>query len=126
MTILEREPPSTSHLSAERNATQDPVFSAVESLRDPIWIAANSAGSLELAENERGWFAPPCHPSAFGDPAFRLRHGIQFNYVAGAMANGIASTQVVESAANAGGMGFFGSAGLGLDRVEKAIDTLQA
>jgi trans-AT polyketide synthase, acyltransferase and oxidoreductase domains len=125
MTVLEREPPSTSHHSVERNAPQHPVFAVVESLREPVWVAVSRSGQFELAENERGWFAPPCHPSAFGDLAFRRRHAVQFNYVAGAMANGIASTQVVEAAAQCGGVGFFGSAGLSLDRVEKAIETLQ-
>ncbi len=41
------------------------------------------------------------------------------------MANGITSVKMVEKAGNAGLVGFFGAAGLALDRIESAIDRLQ-
>lgn len=59
-----------------------------------------------------------------GDPDFRRDHGLRFAYVAGAMANGIASVELVEAMARAGMLGFFGSAGLELERIESAIDRL--
>jgi PfaD family protein len=40
------------------------------------------------------------------------------------MANGIATTRLVRAMAEAGMMGFFGAAGLGLDRIEAAVDEL--
>jgi PfaD family protein len=61
-----------------------------------------------------------------GDPGFCRDHQLQFPYVAGGMANGIASTALVEAMAKAGMLGFFGAAGLDLDTVETAIDHLQA
>jgi len=67
-----------------------------------------------------------CPPARLGDDSFCKDHGIDYPYVAGAMANGIASTELVEAMGHAGMIGFFGSAGLSLDRVEAAIDRLQA
>ncbi len=60
-----------------------------------------------------------------GDPDFRRDHGLRFAYVAGAMANGIASVELVEAMARAGMLGFFGSAGLELERIGNAIDRLK-
>jgi trans-AT polyketide synthase, acyltransferase and oxidoreductase domains len=59
-----------------------------------------------------------------GDAAFRAEHGLRFAYVAGAMANGIGSVEVVEAMARAGMLGFFGAAGLSLTAIEAAIDRL--
>jgi PfaD family protein len=59
-----------------------------------------------------------------GDATFRADHGLRFAYVAGAMANGIGSTEVVEAMARSGMLGFFGAAGLQLPAIEAAIDRL--
>ncbi len=66
-----------------------------------------------------------CSPERLGDDAFCRDHGVEYPYVAGAMANGISSEALVEAMSQAGMLAFFGSAGLSLDRVEVAIDRLQ-
>jgi len=71
-------------------------------------------------------YAAPCMPQALGDASFRADHGLRYAYMAGAMANGIASETLVEAMARAGFLGVFGAAGLGPDRVAKAVDRLQA
>jgi len=71
-------------------------------------------------------YAPALLPDQLGDPAFRATHGVRYAYVAGAMANAIASEEMVEAIARAGMIGFFGAAGLAPSRVEAAIDRLQA
>ena len=68
----------------------------------------------------------PLPPAQLGDHGFREKHGLRFAYIAGAMANGIASERMVEAMARAGMVGFFGAAGLDPARVEAAIDRLQA
>lgn len=70
-------------------------------------------------------FAPALLPGQLGDPAFCKAHRLKFAYAAGAMANGIGSEEIVEAMSRAGMIGFFGAAGLSLDRVEKAIDRIQ-
>ncbi|MCP4449471.1 MAG: PfaD family polyunsaturated fatty acid/polyketide biosynthesis protein [Myxococcales bacterium] len=68
---------------------------------------------------------PPIYPEWLGDPSFHEAHGTRFSYVAGAMANGIATTEMVIEMARAGMLGFFGAAGLSRSRVETAIDELE-
>ncbi len=67
---------------------------------------------------------PPLYPEWLGDRTFQETHGTRFPYVAGAMANGIATTRLVIEMARVGGIGMFGAAGLSLARVEAAIDEL--
>jgi PfaD family protein len=50
---------------------------------------------------------------------------LRYAYVAGAMANGIGSAEIVEAMGRAGMLAFFGAAGLPLTKVEAAIDRIQ-
>ncbi len=68
---------------------------------------------------------PAIHPANLGDATFLADHGLIYPYVTGAMANGIASVEVVEAIASAGMLGFFGAAGLALERIESAIVRLK-
>ena len=70
-------------------------------------------------------YAPPLHPENLGDPQFKKTYNLRFAYIAGAMANGITSVEMVEKTGRAGMVGFFGAAGLSLDQIEAAIDRLQ-
>jgi len=63
-------------------------------------------------------------PESLGDASFRRDHRLRYAYLAGAMANGIASTRLVAEMGRAGMLGFFGAAGLDLGRIESAIDEL--
>lgn len=69
---------------------------------------------------------PPLYPEWLGDRRFTARHHVRYGYVAGAMANGIASEELVIAMVQAGFLAFFGSAGLSTRRVEKALDRLFA
>lgn len=68
---------------------------------------------------------PPAPASSLGDRSFCTDHGLRFAYVTGAMANGIASAEIVEAIARAGMLAFFGAAGLSLERIETAIIRLK-
>ncbi|MBW2644012.1 MAG: PfaD family polyunsaturated fatty acid/polyketide biosynthesis protein [Deltaproteobacteria bacterium] len=70
-------------------------------------------------------YAPPLPPENLGDPQFKKTYNLRFAYIAGAMANGITSVEMVEKAGRAGMVGFFGAAGLSLDQIEAAIHRLQ-
>ncbi len=72
------------------------------------------------------WLAtlPALFPEWLGERSFLEAHGVRFPYVAGAMANGIATSRMVIAMAEAGMLGFFGSAGLPIERVEKAVDEI--
>jgi PfaD family protein len=68
-----------------------------------------------------GECVPACRLEDLGDASFRADHGLRYAYVAGAMANGIGSAEIVEAMSRAGMLGFFGSAGLSPERVETEI-----
>lgn len=70
-------------------------------------------------------YAPPLRPSDLGSPEFKAAHNLRYAYVVGAMANGITSVKMVEEAGRAGMIAFFGAAGLILNEIEAAVDTLQ-
>jgi PfaD family protein len=74
----------------------------------------------------RDGVVPAVVPSALGDPSFLSDHNVKAAYVAGAMAGGIASVQLVKAMAEAGYLAFFGSGGLPIERVEAALQDLSA
>lgn len=61
---------------------------------------------------------PPLYPEWPGERDFRETHKVRFAYVAGEMANGIATAQMVTAMARAQMLGFFGAAGQSLSRIE--------
>ena len=80
---------------------------------------------ITSAESEKSKaFAPTYRLETLGSQYFCENHGIRYPYYAGAMANGIGSAEIVEAMSRAGMLGFFGAAGLSLQRVESAIDRL--
>ncbi|MGH8792525.1 MAG: 2-nitropropane dioxygenase, partial [Stackebrandtia sp.] len=116
----------------------NPVF-APESIaalasrfREPAYVVSDEArGGLGLAAGAdpgRDVVAvlPPLFPEWLGDRSFGEAHGVRFPYVAGEMANGIATAELVTAMAEADMLGFFGAAGLEVDRVERAVEKLAA
>jgi trans-AT polyketide synthase/acyltransferase/oxidoreductase domain-containing protein len=109
------------------------IIEAVCALHRPVCLR-ESAGRLSLVEpsavlspvsGTRTARAPAVRPEDIGDADFRAEHRLRYPYVAGAMANGIGSAEIVEAMARAGMLGFFGAAGLPLERVEAAIVRIQ-
>jgi trans-AT polyketide synthase, acyltransferase and oxidoreductase domains len=64
--------------------------------------------------------------AALGDPAFCQDYQIDYPYMAGSMANGIASVELVEALAEQNMLASFGAAGLSLTEIETAIKRLQS
>ncbi len=87
-------------------------------------------GSMVEVDTPDSWpvaaVLPAMFPEWLGDRSFAETHGTRFPYVSGAMANGIATTDLVIAMARAGCMGFFGAAGLARDRIALAVDELTA
>jgi trans-AT polyketide synthase, acyltransferase and oxidoreductase domains len=71
-------------------------------------------------------YAPATRIEQLGDTSFCADHKIRFPYMTGAMANGIASVELVKAVANAGLLGSFGAAGLMVDEIERAIVELKS
>jgi PfaD family protein len=107
----------------------DPATTAahLRDIRMPLHLVQDRTGigvSATVADDRRIGTLPPMYPEWLGDRGFGATHGVRFPYVVGEMANGIATTGMVAAAAGAGLLGFFGAAGLGVDRVERALDEL--
>ena len=92
---------------------------------------ANGGGALVVTKSPGPGYVPlhailpPLPPAQLGDRAFREAHGLRFAYMSGAMANGIASVEIVTAMSRAGMLGSFGAAGLSVGRVTEAVDRLQ-
>ena len=69
-------------------------------------------------------YVPPFRLENLGDPTFCTDLGIRYPYLAGSMANGISSCDMVEAMGRNGMLGFFGSAGMSIASIESAIDRI--
>ncbi|GHG53596.1 PfaD family polyunsaturated fatty acid/polyketide biosynthesis protein [Streptomyces griseocarneus] len=69
--------------------------------------------------------AGPLPPHRLGSAAFARRHGVRFPYMAGAMAAGIASEELVGALSDAGCLAAFGAAGLSEPRLDSALGRLE-
>src|SRR5947209_7977664 len=108
----------------------DEVARVVRRVRDTVYVVTGRPGSgvgVSLAAAD-GYDVigslPPLYPEWLGDRSFGETHGVRFPYVAGEMANGIATTAMVIAMARAEMLGFFGAGGLAPARVEAAVDEL--
>lgn len=69
---------------------------------------------------------PGIHPANLGDLSFLRRHAVSLPYISGEMANGIATVEMVAAMAQSRLLGFFGSAGLTPERIERSVIELQS
>lgn len=83
----------------------------------------------ELVAQGRGLqvlaIANPMTASQLGDPTFRADYKLKYAYKTGAMANGIASADLVIAIGQADLLGSFGAAGLVPQRILEAIEKIQ-
>ena len=91
-------------------------------------IGVANAGSLTTEDKglQVLGMVAPLEAHQLGDPSFQADYALKYNYKTGAMANGIASEELVIAMGKAGLIGSFGAAGLVPSRVEEAIKTIQA
>jgi PfaD family protein len=112
------------------------LVSAIQRVREPIHIVQNGQGFLGLGlqgnlSTTVGDYSllaslPALYPEWLGDRAFLEAHGTRFPYVAGEMARGIASTQMVIAMGKANMMAFYGTAGLSLDVIDAGITEIES
>ncbi|MFI1338186.1 PfaD family polyunsaturated fatty acid/polyketide biosynthesis protein [Streptomyces sp. NPDC020845] len=109
----------------------DGVYAVLADLDAPCYIVRN--GDRIGATSEPHVPGSPLTPLAvagpmpstqLGDSGFRRRHGVSHAYLAGSMAAGIASEELVAALARAGFLASFGAAGLSPERVERALTRL--
>ncbi len=125
-----------------RGSPRDIVFDAAgikEKLAEtakPCYIMRDFNGRIGvsntggLVSDERGLqvlaIAPPMTAGQLGDPSFCEDYGLKYAYKTGAMANGIASADLVIAIGKAQLLGSFGAAGLIADQIRVNVDKIQA
>jgi trans-AT polyketide synthase/acyltransferase/oxidoreductase domain-containing protein len=118
----------------------DPIETAVRQINRAVFVIDNGGESPVFssqgtaifgANNTEGEglpiraYLPRLNLQEIGDSSFCRDYDIKLPYMAGSMANGIASTQLVKAITNAGMLASFGAAGLGVDEIESAIFDLK-
>ena len=118
------------HPQAQREALgriRQPLFAVLDA--GSVALAASGIAQLGAAPPQGAalpilGFVPGIGLENLGDPSFCSEHRIRYPYLAGAMANGIGSVEVVEAMGSAGMLGFFGAAGLSPEVVEAALERI--
>jgi trans-AT polyketide synthase/acyltransferase/oxidoreductase domain-containing protein len=86
-------------------------------------VPRDPSGCIEIGPDEK--YVPSCRLEDLGDPSFCADHRLRYAYLAGAMANGIGSADIVEAMGRGSMLAFFGAAGLSLPTIEAAIERIQ-
>jgi trans-AT polyketide synthase, acyltransferase and oxidoreductase domains len=109
-------------MRAVLNTLDQPVY--VVRSGDRIGLAAGKSRGGG-SNNEILATVPALPPDQLGDSSFRQAHGVRYSYASGAMANAIASTDLVIAMGKAGLLASFGAAGVVRPRLEEAIKSIQ-
>ncbi|RME22649.1 MAG: PfaD family polyunsaturated fatty acid/polyketide biosynthesis protein [Deltaproteobacteria bacterium] len=99
----------------------DDLAAALLDLEQPLAITDRGVFLGTRAPGSLRGLVPPVSIADLGAASFRRDHGVAAALVAGAMAGGIASVDLVVAMSRAGMLAFFGSGGLPLDQVERAV-----
>ncbi len=124
-----------------KGSPRDIVFDAqaiqekLQSTDKPCYVMQDFRGRIgvsntgTLVSEGRGLqvlaMANPMTASQLGDPTFSADYKLKYAYKTGAMANGIASADLVIAIGKAKLLGSFGAAGLVPDRIAQAIEQIQ-
>ena len=96
----------------------------------PVLYIQGPRGEMTVSteQPEKGLFfkLPNLTAEDFGDPEFKKTYGLRYALYGGAMANGIASSDMVIALGKAGCMGSYGSGGQRLEVVAQEIDKMKA
>jgi len=112
---------------ARLHALDKPCFAVREGARVGLSNEGICVGPDRVAAGgqETVAWTPPLPAEQLGDDGFRKAHGTRFAYYAGAMANGIASEDMIIALGREGLLGSYGAAGLLPARVREAISRIQ-
>ena len=132
--ILQVIPGSGAHASADPARNPHLVEQNLAALRDidrPLYAVRDGRATLLTDRTPRvlddlAGVIPALRPETFGSTAFCKEHNLRCAYVAGAMAGGIASVDLVVDMARAGFLGFFGAGALALDAIASSIRQIQS
>ena len=105
------------------NQLDQPVFAVVVDGRLGF---TNAGAETPDGDDVLAASALPMEPEQLGDASFRETYGVKLAYASGAMANAIASVELVTAMGRAGLLSSFGAAGVVGSHLEAAIQKVQA
>lgn len=121
-------------IAFEQNAIKDKLLSLdkpcyIVRVADNIGVTNDGyltpADNASSAQVELLISLPPLRLQQFGDPNFLTVHAVQYAYMTGAMAGGIASEEMVIAVGKQKLLSSYGAGGLTPDRIETAINRIQ-
>jgi PfaD family protein len=121
-------------IAFEQNAIKDKLLSLdkpcyIVRVADNIGVTNDGyltpADNASSAQVELLISLPPLQLQQFGDPNFLTVHAVQYAYMTGAMAGGIASEEMVIAVGKQKLLSSYGAGGLTPDRIETAINRIQ-
>jgi trans-AT polyketide synthase/acyltransferase/oxidoreductase domain-containing protein len=80
---------------------------------------------VTAGQDQQAFQHPAISSETLGSSEFRKEHRVRYAYVSGAMYKGIASADLVIRMGKAGLLGYFGTGGLTVDRMDEAILKIQ-
>lgn len=98
------------------------LAAALLDLDQPLWVCGDRVYEGGPGPEAVRAIVPASSPHALGSAAFRQAHKVRAAYIAGAMAGGISSEELVLAMSRAGMLGFFGAGGLDEARVARAVE----
>lgn len=107
------------------------MYSLLHQLHLPVYFVQDRFGRIAATDQPHPELTiiaavPPLPLDRLGDPTFNQFHNVRYAYATGAMANGIASEELVIAMGQAGILASFGSAGVVPARLQAAIERIQA
>lgn len=106
-------------------ALADDLAQALARLDQPLAVRDQDGSARPCSAAEADLILPHTGPERLGSAAFRASFGLRTAYMAGAMANGIASAELVIAAGRAGFLGSFGAGGLPLPAIADSLQTIR-
>ena len=86
-------------------------------------------GIFSLKDDEKNapvlYILPVPNENELGDKSFQVDYNTKYSYYAGGMAQAISSVEIVVALAKAGFLGTYGSGGMSIQDIEKAIDRIR-
>jgi len=128
--VIRIAPQSVTRIPAPAASTTDQFLAALRNIEKPLYAVNDGRNTIlteraPLSLDNLAGVIPAVRIENLGSAAFRAEHNLRCAYVAGAMAGGIASIDLVVDMAQAGFLAFFGAGALPLPAIEDAIRQIQ-
>jgi trans-AT polyketide synthase/acyltransferase/oxidoreductase domain-containing protein len=102
------------------------LIAKIQTEAEPLVVTEEEASQKHArAEPPKPEIFSSITPESLGSDEFKQEYHLKYAYVTGAMVKGIASKELVVKMGKAGLMGYFGTGGLKLPKIEEAIQFIQ-